>query len=110
MPKYTFKLTATETYQDELQVEADSLKQAEEMVKAKAEMLDPLHDDFDYVETAWEIEEISSRNTELDYYICGLLDLTIDELDLMPLEKVEKMREACSQTEPRLSIEEIYNG
>ena len=60
MPKYTFKLTATETYQDELQVEADSLKQAEEMVKAQAERLDPLHDDFDYVETAWEIEEINN--------------------------------------------------
>lgn len=60
MPKYTFKLTATETYQNEVHIEAGSLKQAEEMVKAQTERLDPLHDDFDYVETAWEIEEINN--------------------------------------------------
>lgn len=59
MPKYTFKLTAKETFDTNIKVEADSLDQAEEMVKAQTERLDPVHDDFDYLTTEWEWEVLS---------------------------------------------------
>jgi hypothetical protein len=41
----------------------------------------------------YEIEPTKEReNTEVDYAICEMMDITIDELDEIPLEYVEQMR------------------